>query len=804
MGLSCLLARGPGAVLRAQDCVTWPDPRASCRALQRSPTPPPGAGLHAELDAFQAAALQHFEALTRHHGVSGEAAAALALRLAGTGGKTDTPSREARLVAATQAHRAAVSLATSSGDAGEACATREAFVTAAVACLDVDSLASLFLIPRPGDACEADLSLGEQAVVRVSINLGDARAALGQVHALVDADTLSARRVHEQLAKSTKRLNRLAHGKEGRAVDEAAAHGVVLRCGLLLLLGLGKCFADSGGSHKALYDLLCALAALPDSVSRVGVLVLSQLPGWAFTEVLETLHEYFISHFYANLGNDHAMHKYLWPCACVMAWLHAANAEEEGRLASADKFHNDALNSDDWVQPPPGHAGHSYLSDDYAAWVAMQRVAGEAPLTVEASRKGLGWKERVTQAGARPLSFCAFPFLYRPESKAEILRLECSQRKTAEFNSGMLRSMLDAQACPYCILRVRRDHIVSDAAREILRRRGELHKPLKVVFVGEEGVDEGGPAREFFTLVTRAIFSPDYGMFAPPDQHHEHSQQQRLWFAPCGCESVGKEEYELVGTVLGLALYNGTLLELAFPGVVYKLLQGRLPTFDDLADVSPALHGSLSAMLAAPPADVEATFGLTFEVSFSVLGALRTAELVPQGASVAVSGDNVRQFVAAYADWFLSASVAAECAAFRRGFARVCDGPASLLFTAQELEQMLCGTEDLDFEALEGNTEYEGCQPSSPVCRHFWAVAHAMTAPQKKRLLAFVTGSDRIPIGGLAALPFKILRHGDDDERLPTAQTCFHILLLPAYSSQEVLQARLLLALDNSEGFGLR
>ena len=768
---------------------------------QRSPAAPSTA----EVVAFQAAALQHFEALTRLHGVSGEAAAALALRLAGA---VVPPAvrPEAHLLAATQAHRAAVALATSSGDASVAGATREAFVAAATAALDLDALAVSFLIPRPLAAVvETDLSLGEKAVSRVSLNLGEAHAALSEVTSLCDTDTLAARRVHEQLAKSTRRLNRLAHGKEGGAGDEAAIHGVVLRCGLLLLLGIGKGFSDSGGSHKALYDLLCALAALPDSCARVGSLVVSQLPVWCFTEVLETLHEYFIARFYEHLGNGTLLHKHLWPCACVMAWLHAANAEEGGRLASSAAFHNDALNSEDWVHPPPGHSGHSYLSDDYNSWVAMQRGAGEAPLTVAAARKGLGWRGRGSQVATRPLSFCAFPFLYRPESKAEILRLECEKRKQAEFQSGMLRSLLDAQACPFCIVRVRRSHIVSDAAREILRRRGELRKPLKVVFIGEEGVDEGGPTREFFTLVTRAIFSPDYGMFAPPDQHHHHSQQQRLWFVPCGCEAVGEEEYELTGTVLGLALYNSTLLELAFPGVVYKLLQGRVPTFDDLADVSPRMHASLSQLLAAPPEEVEATFGLTFEISFSVLGTMRTAELVPQGASVAVSGDNVRQFVALYADWLLSASVAAECAAFRRGFARVCDGPASRLFTAQELEQMLCGTEDLDFAALEGNAEYDGgFTPHCPVCRHFWAVAHAMTPPQKKRLLSFVTGSDRVPIGGLAALPFKLMRNGDGDERLPTAQTCFHVLLLPAYSTQEVLQARLLLALDNSEGFGLR
>ena len=67
-----------------------------------------------------------------------------------------------------------------------------------------------------------------------------------------------------------------------------------------------------------------------------------------------------------------------------------------------------------------------------------------------------------------------------------------------------------------------------------------------------------------------------------------------------------------------------------------------------------------------------------------------------------------------------------------------------------------------------------------------------------------MTGSDRVPIGGLSALPFKLMRNGDGDERLPTAQTCFHVLLLPQYSNEEVLKDRLLLALDNAEGFGLR
>jgi len=31
--------------------------------------------------------------------------------------------------------------------------------------------------------------------------------------------------------------------------------------------------------------------------------------------------------------------------------------------------------------------------------------------------------------------------------------------------------------------------------------------------VGEEGVDEGGPQKEFFQLLVRECFNPEFGMF---------------------------------------------------------------------------------------------------------------------------------------------------------------------------------------------------------------------------------------------------------------------------------------------------
>jgi hypothetical protein len=53
-------------------------------------------------------------------------------------------------------------------------------------------------------------------------------------------------------------------------------------------------------------------------------------------------------------------------------------------------------------------------------------------------------------------------------------------------------------------------------------------------------------------------------------------------------------------------------------------------------------------------------------------------------------------------------------------------------------------------------------------------------------------------------LPFVVQRSGPDTEHLPTAHTCFNVLLLPEYASQEKLRDRLAVAIANAEGFGLQ
>ncbi len=90
-------------------------------------------------------------------------------------------------------------------------------------------------------------------------------------------------------------------------------------------------------------------------------------------------------------------------------------------------------------------------------------------------------------------------------------------------------------------------------------------------FLNEEGVDEGGVQKEFYQVLFRILFAPDYGMFRPSSEETEGGAGM-LYFNPDSF--TDKAAFELIGALLGIGVYNSLHLDLNFPPAVYKKLMG--------------------------------------------------------------------------------------------------------------------------------------------------------------------------------------------------------------------------------------
>ena len=93
-----------------------------------------------------------------------------------------------------------------------------------------------------------------------------------------------------------------------------------------------------------------------------------------------------------------------------------------------------------------------------------------------------------------------------------------------------------------------------------------------------------------------------------------------------------------------------------------------------------------------------------------------------------------------------------------------------------DLEQLICGQRELNFEELRDSAIYaNGFTPNCPMMKWFWEIVLDEWDDEKRRkLLSFSTGSDRAPVNGLKSMKFYLVMEGEDDSRLPTSHTCFN------------------------------
>nr|POE53594.1 putative e3 ubiquitin-protein ligase mug30 [Quercus suber] len=440
-------------------------------------------------------------------------------------------------------------------------------------------------------------------------------------------------------------------------------------------------------------------------------------------------------------------------------------------------------------------------------------------------------------------AFCQYPLFISMGAKIRILEYDARRQMESKAREAYFDQVIRQRAIDgYFHLRVRRECLVDDSLRQISEAVGtgqeELKKGLRVHFTGEEGVDAGGPRKEWFLMLIRDIFDPNHGLFV----YDEDSNT--CYFNPHSFET--SDQYYLVGALLGLAIYNSTILDIALPPFAYRKLLAAAPstasnpanissltgtkgqmthTIADLAEFRPSLAAGLQQLLDFD-GDVEATFCRDFVAPVERYGVITNTPLIPNGEATPVTNANRHEFVDAYIRYLLDTSVARQFEPFKRGFFTVCAGNALSLFRAEEIELLVRGSDEaLDVDSLRAVAVYENWRQlepphaslptpaeAVPVIRWFWQIFAGATADRQRKLLTFMTGSDRIPAVGATSLILRIVAGGDgwggggeqERARFPVARTCFNMLVLWRYDSPETLAAKLWRAVDESEGFGLK
>ena len=172
------------------------------------------------------------------------------------------------------------------------------------------------------------------------------------------------------------------------------------------------------------------------------------------------------------------------------------------------------------------------------------------------------------------------------------------------------------------VLHLRRDHVFEDSFREFRRPSEELKGNLYIQFEGEEGQDVGGLLREWYLIIAREMFNPNYALF-------QLTPGDRVTYIPNPSSQINPNHldyFRFIGKVIAKAIYDNKLLDCYFTRSFYKHILGKQLHYTDMEAEDYSFYQGMVFLLEHDLNEIG------MELSFSIEVSVVTLEISsPQG-----------------------------------------------------------------------------------------------------------------------------------------------------------------------------
>ncbi|XP_040443066.1 NEDD4-like E3 ubiquitin-protein ligase WWP1 isoform X1 [Falco naumanni] len=381
---------------------------------------------------------------------------------------------------------------------------------------------------------------------------------------------------------------------------------------------------------------------------------------------------------------------------------------------------------------------------------------------------------------------------------------QIAYERSFRWKLAHFRYLCQSNALPSHVkINVSRQTLFEDSFQQIMALKPyDLRRRLYVIFRGEEGLDYGGLAREWFFLLSHEVLNPMYCLF-----EYAGKSNYCLQINPASTINPDHLSYFcFIGRFIAMALFHGKFIDTGFSLPFYKRMLSKKLTIKDLESIDTEFYNSL--IWIRDNNIEECNLEMYFCVDMELLGKVTSHELKSGGSNILVTEENKEEYIGLMAEWRFSRGVREQTKAFLDGFNEVVPLQWLHYFDEKELEVMLCGMQEVDLADWQRNTVYRHYTRNSKQIIWFWQFVKETDNEVRMRLLQFVTGTCRLPLGGFAELmgsngpqKFCIEKVGKETW-LPRSHTCFNRLDLPPYKSYEQLKEKLLFAIEETEGFG--
>jgi len=346
---------------------------------------------------------------------------------------------------------------------------------------------------------------------------------------------------------------------------------------------------------------------------------------------------------------------------------------------------------------------------------------------------------------------------------------------------------------------------------------------LEFEYSGEIG-NGLGPTLEFYTLIIDKI-----------------TENQDLWYKTtdgtlyprllCDKEIDMNQNiirlFKLLGYIIGRAIYDDRLLDIPLNKVFWNLVLDKPILFKNIKYIDSNLYKTILDFINLiqqkqeyiKTNNIDKTQNINFDDIilynncklsdldiYFVFPGYNNIELKPNGNDILLTMNNIEEYVNLIYDFLFYRGIDKCMHSFREGFNINFNIDKLKCFTSSEIEEYICGSVDVKWDKnvlLENLKPEHGYTNQSKTFNDLITFMCNLDKKQRKQFLIFSTGSSRLPIGGFKSLSPKLTvvkKHCEEehtpDDYLPTVMTCQNYLKIPEYSSYNILEQKILLAMN--------
>lgn len=205
------------------------------------------------------------------------------------------------------------------------------------------------------------------------------------------------------------------------------------------------------------------------------------------------------------------------------------------------------------------------------------------------------------------------------------------RQELEQMDEGMRREDL--------VVHVRREHVFEDSFRELYRRNPEEMKAnLYITFEGEEGQDAGGLIREWYLIIAREMFNPNYVLF-------KTTPGDRVTYMPNPSSHINPNHhnyFKFIGRIIAKAIYDNKLLDCYFTRSFYKHILGKAVHYTDMEAEDYAFYQGMVYLLEHDLNEIDTELNFTIEVCTTLSYSLFT--LAWNGSGIGSQNHSMERF----------------------------------------------------------------------------------------------------------------------------------------------------------------